>query len=448
MRALLACALALSACNTRPVSAVDPTATAQETTDFQVSLNRNVDILFVIDDSFSMDAEQASLTANFPRMIEELEGLEDGLPNVHLGVISTDVGAGSGIGGCNGAGKDGQLQSSPRAPGCSPPDGAFIIDIADDAGGRTRNYSGTLADTFSCIARLGVDGCGFEQPLEAVRRALAHPANSGFIRPDAYLAIVFITDEDDCSTRDPRMFTTDESELGPLDSFRCFEYGVECDPDAPRLLGPKSDCRPRTGSPFMYDVQAFIEEVRALKPTDSLIMTFAIAGDLAPVEVVLADDGDYALAYSCGQDAPGEAVPPIRLKRFLDAFPTGGLFTICDEDLTAAMTAIGEAIADKVGSRCFEGVLPDTDPDTPGIQPECSVSEVRDPGTDQEVERVLEACDTPSAPETSGNRPCHLIVEDRDQCPDTATGLSAQVHYDDGAVVPPGTLIRAHCVVE
>lgn len=448
MRALFACALALCACNTRPVSAVDPTSTAQETTEFQVSLNRNVDILFVIDDSFSMDAEQTSLIANFPRMIAELEGLEDGLPNVHIGVISTDVGAGSGISGCAGDGKDGQLQNSPRAPGCSPPDGAYIIDVADDAGGRTRNYSGTLADTFSCIARLGVDGCGFEQPLDAVRRALSHPSNSGFIRPDAYLAIVFITDEDDCSTRDPQMFTTDEGELGPLDSFRCFEYGVECDPDAPRVLGAKSSCKPRVDSPFMYDVQAFIEEVRALKSTDSLIMTFAIAGNLEPVEVVLADDGDYALAYTCGQDAPAEAVPPIRIKRFIDAFPTSGLFTICDEDLTEAMTAIGEAIADTLEARCFEGVLPDTDPDQPGIQPECSVSEVRNPGSQAEVERLLPACDSRAAPETSGNLPCALIVEDRDQCPDTATGLSAQVYYDDGAVVPPGTLIRAHCVVE
>jgi hypothetical protein len=448
MRVLLAAALALGACNTRPVSAVDPETTAQETTDFQVSLNRNVDILFVVDDSFSMAAEQSSLIANFPRMIEELEGLEDGMPNVHIGVISTDVGAGSGIGNCSGEGLDGRLQNTARIPGCSPPGDPYIIDISDDAGGRTRNYTGTLADTFSCIAQLGVDGCGFEQPLEAVRRALTSPANGDFLRPDAYLAIVFITDEDDCSTRDEAMFTFDETALGPLDSFRCFEYGVECEPDAPRLLGPKSACRPRDDSPFMFEVQEYVELVRSLKPTDSLIMTFAIAGNMQPVEVVLADDGDYALAYSCGQDAPGEAVPPIRLKRFIDAFPTSGLFTICDEDLTAAMIEIGEAIREQLDGRCFQGVLPDTDPDLPGIQPECTVSEIRNPGSDAEDERVLEACDAPGAPETSSNRPCHLIIEDRDECPDTATGLSVQVHYEDGAVVPPGTLIRAHCVVE
>ena len=50
---------------------------------------------------------------------------------------------------------------------------------------------------------------GFEQPLEAMYRALLDPEklNQGFLREDAFLAVIIISDEDDCSTEDNRMFS-------------------------------------------------------------------------------------------------------------------------------------------------------------------------------------------------------------------------------------------------
>jgi hypothetical protein len=61
-----------------------------------------------------------------------------------------------------------------------------------------------LEDVFSCLATaVGVAGCGEEHQLQAVRVALNpqsfNQQNVGFLRADAYLAIVLITDEDDCS---------------------------------------------------------------------------------------------------------------------------------------------------------------------------------------------------------------------------------------------------------
>ena len=76
----------------------------------------------------------------------------------------------------------------------------FISDI-----GGVRNYTGRLENVFTCIAALGETGCGFEHQFAAVPRALGadgRPApaeNQGFLRPDAYLAIVLVTNEDDCS---------------------------------------------------------------------------------------------------------------------------------------------------------------------------------------------------------------------------------------------------------
>jgi len=44
--------------------------------------------------------------------------------------------------------------------------------------------------------------------------------------------IVFITNEDDCSARDPQIYDTKNAglndPLGPWTSFRCFEFGVTC----------------------------------------------------------------------------------------------------------------------------------------------------------------------------------------------------------------------------
>ena len=54
--------------------------------------NPNVDILFVVDSSPSMIEEQEALSASFPLMMDTLATLEGGLPNVHIGVITTDMG--------------------------------------------------------------------------------------------------------------------------------------------------------------------------------------------------------------------------------------------------------------------------------------------------------------------------------------------------------------------
>ncbi len=72
--------------------------------------------------------------------------------------------------------------------GCTPPNGRYGSDVfLPNATNRTRNYSGTLAETFRCIAELGTDGCGFEQHFAALERGLdgSNPENAGFLRENA-----------------------------------------------------------------------------------------------------------------------------------------------------------------------------------------------------------------------------------------------------------------------
>ena len=52
-------------------------------------------------------------------------------------------------------------------------------------------------------------GCGIEGTLEVLRRALdgRHPENAGFLRDDALLLVVFVTNEDDNSPVDGTKWT-------------------------------------------------------------------------------------------------------------------------------------------------------------------------------------------------------------------------------------------------
>ena len=77
------------------------TATARPTTAFRRrsrssiprGQNRDADILFMIDDSRSMELNQASLIANFPILMNTLRAFPGGLPNLHVAVVTSDLGA-------------------------------------------------------------------------------------------------------------------------------------------------------------------------------------------------------------------------------------------------------------------------------------------------------------------------------------------------------------------
>lgn len=81
---------------------------------------------------------------------------------------------------------------------------------------------GDVGTTFPCVAMVGTSGPGVEMPLLATEMALVDRVgdgtNTGFIREDALLALVIITDEDDCSRRDnPIMVTLDVMMPGVAD---------------------------------------------------------------------------------------------------------------------------------------------------------------------------------------------------------------------------------------
>ncbi len=153
-----------------------------------------VDFLFVIDNSGSMSDAQANLVANFPAFIDGIQATLTDVESYHVGVTTSDA-YDDNVLGCQTLGslvvQTGGGNSSNMA--CGPyAEGFNYITEEDD-----------LASAFTCAARVGTSGDGFERPMAAVELALGEElgaegaCNEGFLRTDALLVIVVITDEAD-----------------------------------------------------------------------------------------------------------------------------------------------------------------------------------------------------------------------------------------------------------
>ena len=458
---------AMTGCFDRPVDDAPLGGPIDDGTEFPVVVNRNLDLLFVIDDSESMKNEQDALAEKFRLLIQQIESAEYGVPNLHIGVVSTNLGGpiylGDPIDGCAGDGAGGQLQSAPRPqdgetePTCTGPTDRYIVDEAGEDGQRVTNYEGTLDQAFACIARLGTDGCGLEQQLEAMRRALddSVPGNQGFLRPDARLAVVFVTDEDDCSARGDaqEFFDLARADIGGRSDHRCFTHGVVCDGSAPAGEGSFESCAPAEGSPYLEDVSEYVQFLLSLKKNPRDILVAGIVGENAEPIVVGAHPtvaGDFQVKQSCfsGPDDQEGAFPPVRLRAFFDAFDAERRRqeSICT-DLTDALTNIGDFIGPPPDGVCLSSSLVDRDQNTAGLQADCVVAEVRDPDTAGESELLLRLCDNAADPAGSSRLPCYTLEERPDECTKDGAPYKVDVFYASDAVVPDGTELLVRCLV-
>jgi hypothetical protein len=431
----------------------DPAVPAQpthvvEVASFPAASNRDLDLLFQVDDSGSTSHFQQSLMDAFPVLVESLV-IDGELANLHIGVTTSDLGTlGSldpatpgpsvgqvGQGGCAGVGKDGALTTSGAAI-----TGNFLIDESDGAGGRTRNYQGTLAATFRFMLSVGATGCGFEQPLAATRRALTRPQSAGFVRPDASLAIIMIADEDDCSVRDAAgFFSPDETVLGTLQSYRCTHFGLTCY-EGLDDVGAKAGCVPREDSQFVEGVEPFVEFFASLKPPEKLVFG-GIFGDPAPVNIetrVINGSSQLALAHSCFWNLStgvANADPAVRMAALVDHFESRGVSTtVCQDDLSSNVRAIGLAIKRSLGVACIDTSKLADASDEPGVQPACEVDLV-----DINPQLI-----TP-IPQCPADGTCYEIRDDALACPETADHARVVITRDQPP--PAGQRIDMRCEV-
>ncbi|HEX9288431.1 MAG TPA: hypothetical protein VF904_02820 [Anaeromyxobacteraceae bacterium] len=179
------------------------------------------DILFVVDDSGSMANEQQGLADNFKAFIDRLAA-SPVKNEFRIGITTTSV---------VGFPSDswGSTVYSPITVNAGEPYPRGALVAIDPATGKIRYdatakaYTGTrileadsptLADDFKANVKVGTGGSGKEMGLEAARLALteriADGTNAGFLRPGARLAVIIVSDEDDCTDGAQSATTNDQ----------------------------------------------------------------------------------------------------------------------------------------------------------------------------------------------------------------------------------------------
>ncbi|MBN1771200.1 MAG: hypothetical protein JXB32_08075 [Deltaproteobacteria bacterium] len=324
-----------------------------------------VDIIVLVDNSGSMSSEQAALTARFPELLAELmdppidpstgRPAHPPVEDLNLAVISPDMGtAGFTLATCSRpfGGDNGCFRNVPSLPGCASAYPVFLSRNPDNADLYPVDQ---LAQDFNCIATLGTRGCGFEQPLAAMRAAVTTNAvpggcNAGFLRAESILVLIFVSDEDDCSVRPehPEMFDPDRTDLGHI-NIRCFAHAefvtpVEDYVAALRALRPDPD---RLTLGFIVGVPP--DAPQCIGPGDSLDGCLSIPEMIEQIDPATPSQ----LVPSCNTSM-GLAMPPRRFVQLARAFgPQANVDSICKGDWRGCFPPITGRLVEPFEQACL-----------------------------------------------------------------------------------------------
>ncbi|WP_146158152.1 vWA domain-containing protein [Enhygromyxa salina] len=503
----------------------------------QLTENKDVDILFVIDNSGSMGAEQANLAANFGAFIEVLEA-NDVEANYRIGITTTD----------NGNSWCPPGSTTPEAgnlvlSSCRERLGDFIFnngeedvsDLAcndictldaaaleiqptltqDDANPKPRPWleriegftnipAGTSTfDAFRCFGPQGINGCGFESPLESMYLALTRARNPdedsyGFMRSSALLAVVFVTDEADCSYNkswasifEPdgnQVFWADPADMFPSSAV-CWNAGVDCvgDPSGYDSCDPVDkdvDGDPTTdpSDAVLHPLSRYvaqlgdIEQDKQALNAESEVIVALIGGVQPDGSLVYADVGDsdpafqhdFGIGPGCTGPLGEAAAPPARLRDFTNSFTPDNLHSICATDYTGALEAIADQIRSKIIPACYYKCGADTNPDTELIDAICEVEQdvpgfgVRDvpeclrdavgayavdPASGSYVMPSTEDEVCFAARTDVGGQSDDALDDIAEYCVDLGANVEFQLAYAAGVLPPSGASTVASCVV-
>ena len=539
----LGSALLLSACTSPQVGSTCPVPTAGDSKTkmkefgkcvsqlgesvVDARLRKDVDILFLIDNSPSMSPKQKALASNIPKFIQKID---DTGANYHVGIATSDIGSnvqpgvpwGGNIGKCDSyEGDDGVLQAVPCTTrntvtpdarnACAqlcpddkfvPTDGRRFISKVDGVTNVPQSMekdpvSGKMVDVgpnkaFKCMALVGDDGCGIEGQMEGAKRALdGHRSeNSGFLRPNSVLAVIFITDEDDCSVqmakrdqnnpsyRDCDPTQPDSPECYNVD-FRCLARSIQCN-ETTLTTGVKTACKERANN-YLEPVEKYYRFFSNLRPANKLLVSgiwtlpsidmggkveIARAGGTTTPNLNRAGGAGASCVYASDQSVYGQA--QLRLSKFAKQFGTDAKgqanaleVSICDIDnYPTALDRIAKAIEQRLQAQC----LPVTPKNDAAGNPICLVGDVDEasPASSPDPETAFPVCSknccnawaatsTPTPGDESIKmacaaeaRDCYCAVKSKDPniCSDTVV---AGVWRKGGSQPPPGKVVNFRC---
>jgi hypothetical protein len=440
------------ACNARTASEGDAehgseTGETGDEHEYSVELShvehRNVDILFVIDDSSSMGEPQARLVESLHGLLEPMGGDAKAGWNFRVAFTTTD----------NGNPRCAASTTTPThgelvLSSCSTRLGEFVlagedvraractdrctlhgaqqldilpttteVDPVPKPHGWLERIEGvanfdagmSLGDAFDCAAPQGITGCEFESPLESMYQALlgsstpGHP-NFGFLRESAILMIVFVTDEVDCSHQTDEIFSADgnktfwsDPDAAAPPSAVCWNAGVtcigdpsvydSCDPVDKDILGNLADTDAEAA---LYPLSRYIELVQQIEDAQQALIPEreVIVGLINGVAL------DGTAHYGVSEDPLLQAEYGIRWgctgpnpsdpERPLAALPPVRLRDFTNAFSTGNMFSLCAADYAPVLEVLFESTLPQ---DPPSCFPRCVAD------TDAMAELVQPACE-------------------------------------------------------
>lgn len=167
-------------------------STFQQSSAFQP---RKIDILWVIDNSGSMDTSQQNLITNFNSFIQKFQTLNY---DFHIAVTSTDA--------YLDALDTNGIYKNTYCPAFNKKCSVLRDGPAKDATAALHSgfsvldrSTSNLTSVFNLNAKQGIQGYGDERAFLSIKTVLQNTTNSAFLRPDAFLAIIIVSDEDDYS---------------------------------------------------------------------------------------------------------------------------------------------------------------------------------------------------------------------------------------------------------
>jgi hypothetical protein len=472
-------ALGTFACTSHSVVEMPPDLEEETTVAMSEWPTMAMDLIFMIDNSSSMAPKQEKLKEQLPKLIAGLYDPTDRtLPDLRVAIITSDLGTGNAItsgpcgpkvladGTVSAYGDGGRFQMA-GASACGVQPGAEWLEYRWK---QPVNYAGEMEDVFAClVGNIGFSGCEQEHPLQAFEFALglAKEGSAGqtaMLRPNAYLGLVFVTDEDDCSAAtNDSIFAENPSLIRESPSLRCATRAHVCNghnldifppgfPASGPFTAPLENCAARTDAcPNATDetgvfdtsvptycnplksVTHLIDEIRSLKKNpDEQIIAVGIFGwptysqkakarykidrvpnpdtgegaaatvyDLWPV----CYDPDHLPVDENVYDpvaAGWGATPGLRLSAFIDAFGENGQkISICERDFPSQMNMFYVH-----GGRalCMEEKLVDVDSTRTGLQADCWVVYRRPTPDPTDPDKIIFVEDTTSMPACEAER--------------------------------------------
>lgn len=343
----------------------------------EVEFRKAVDLLLVVDDGPSMEPKQAAFERGFHALLEVFFSPWNNV-DLQIAQVSTRIGVrSSATGSCRARPLELSYLHTPSGDpltwSCEP--------ASEDA--LTGGYRMGPGAVRSCLGSFGNSGCGPNAALGRMHQALRQPLSS-WVRDDAVLAMVFLSDDRDCSIPgSARALPGKRSEIGQEKALseHCFSMGARCQGEAD---GSYAQCeiRDRSGAqafaPRLLSYQEVVDDLFALKDNQyDQVIALSISGvsDQEESKVV------YPLPRSKEHQAPElgcvrwtlahaqqgaaerwlGAHAPIRLRAIAEETTTAderALYSICVDDLRRSLHEIASQVMRRVRPVCvFETLL-------------------------------------------------------------------------------------------